>query len=139
VSTGWAAVFAADRYWRRRWGVRGPGAAAGRAASAHFRRRIRFFRTVPAPLWEELISTAEECRGAGGPIQYLGLQDPDYVDRLTASFSWDLSGPQVFERLMRVRHLLGRPVATCADPEFTSAENPVAELLTRVPADPAPR
>lgn len=52
---------------------------------------------------------AGEVRAAGGLRRYLGLEDPDYVHRLTASFPWDRDGPTVLEELVEDRHRRGRP------------------------------
>jgi hypothetical protein len=128
VGPVWGALFGSERYWRRRWQVRGPGSRAARFASTHFRRRLQFFRSLPPSVWESAIGAAEECRAAGGPIRYLGFDDLEYFDRLTASFAWDVSGPRVFERLMRCRHAGGRPISSCSSSEFQSASTPVADL-----------
>jgi len=54
-------------------------------------------------------AAARGIRESGGIFPYLGFADPTYVERLTDSFNWELSGAEVYKRLLRYRLRHGRP------------------------------
>ncbi len=89
---------------------KGPRAAA-------FNRRYalgkwHFFQGLPEPERRRTAVIAEEIRRSGGLPGYLGLTEPGYLERLTASFRWDRSGLDVYRELIEYRHEHGRPMAT---------------------------
>ena len=51
------------------------------------------------------------ARRNGGLIRYLGFDDPEYVQRLTSSFTWDLDGLAVLHTLLQIRFEQGSPMS----------------------------
>ncbi len=72
----------------------------------------RFFRTLPYSEQAQVTAIAEEVRRSGGLLEYLDILRPGYLEQLTASFSWDRSGLEVFRELLSYRHEHGRPMRT---------------------------
>jgi hypothetical protein len=81
---------------------------------AYDRARWAYSRSLDPIVRERRLQIHREMREAGGMTKYLGLDDSEYVDRLTASFGWDHDWRWVFETLIRYRHERGRPLESFA-------------------------
>jgi glycosyltransferase involved in cell wall biosynthesis len=66
--------------------------------------RDKFFRSLSSSEREVRLAIAKEVEASGGPTSYLGLGDVQYVEELSSTFDWKLSGVQVYEQLLRYKH-----------------------------------
>lgn len=81
--------------------------------AASFNRRyslgkLRFLHSLPKSERDHLLALARDVQASGGLFEYLGLGDPSYLEKLTASFRWDLPGIEVYRRLLDYRFTHGR-------------------------------
>src|SRR5712691_2166758 len=82
--------------------------------AASFNRRyslgkFRFLHSLREAERDRLLAIARDLQACGGLFEYLGLRDPSYLEKLTASFNWDLRGIEVYRRLLDYRFTHGRP------------------------------
>ena len=87
----------------------GRGLRAARFNRRYSLAKAAFFQGLPAADQAQVAAIAAEIQAAGGLFPYLGLADPTYVERLTATFGWDRTGLTVYEELLRHRHARGAP------------------------------
>lgn len=71
--------------------------------------RLRWTRGFSPVQQQWLQEVAREVVAEGGLLRYLNLSDPDYLDRLTAGFHWDLGPREVLLRLIQARSARGTP------------------------------
>ena len=76
---------------------------------------LAYVQTLPPGERERRFSIAADIRRAGGIGPYLGLDDPSYVETLTRTFSWDLSGPELLGKLLAFRYQHQRAARSCAE------------------------
>jgi hypothetical protein len=104
--------------------VEGRSVRWGRFLRDYERRKASEWARLPDEEKARWRVIAHEVRIAGGLREYLGLDDPAYVEQLTRGFGWDRGGPEVLRELVDHRHRRGerRPAgpwepATAAPPE----------------------
>ncbi len=71
--------------------------------------KASFLLSLPEAERVRVAEIARDLQRAGGLFPFLDFANPEYVDRLTASFAWDRSGLEVYEDLLAYRHEQGRP------------------------------
>jgi len=85
----------------------------GRKAASFGRRyslaKWEFFCTLPDLERRHFLAIARDVQLSGGVFEYLGLTDPAYLEKLTASFDWNLRGIDVYRRLLDYRYRVGSP------------------------------
>jgi hypothetical protein len=69
----------------------------------------QFLCALPEPDRRRLAEIADDLEKSGGLFDYLGLNDPAYVERLTASFQWNLRGIDVYRNILDYRFRVGKP------------------------------
>ena len=104
----------------------GRGLRAARFNRRYALAKAAFLEGLPEEDRRRVAAIAAEIQCAGGLFPYLGLADPSYVERLTATFAWDRPGLAVYEELLRVRHERGVP-ADRIGAASSVADNPSAE------------
>ncbi len=72
-------------------------------------RKWRFLQELPDPDRIFLWAVAKDVQRSGGLFAYLGIDNPAYVEELTASFRWNLRGIDIYRNLLRYRYKHGRP------------------------------
>lgn len=87
----------------------GRGLRVARFNRRYSRAKDAFFRGLPRADQARISEVAREIQRAGGLFPYLNLADPSYVESLTATFTWDRPGLEVYEDLLRYRHARGVP------------------------------
>ena len=78
--------------------------------------RAKAWARMPPEERGECLAIFDELRRGGGPVPYLGFEEPAYVERLTQTFAWDRSGSEVLGDLLRFRHRAGRPRRDFGEP-----------------------
>ncbi len=76
---------------------------------------LAYVQSLPPGERERRFSIAADIRRAGGIGPYLGLDVPSYVETLTQSFPWDLSGPELLGKLLAFRYQHQRIARSCAE------------------------
>jgi hypothetical protein len=72
------------------------------------RRRIKAWNAVSPEEKRWITETARQVKSAGGLVQFLGLDDAKYVERLSELLDSTLDGPDLLKFLLEIRSASGR-------------------------------
>lgn len=96
------------------WLLRRLGGSGSAASSSYFveyvRARYQHFVGLSRSLRHTAVEVSRELHRRGGVTAYLGLDDPEYVDRLSAKFPWGSAPSQPLVQLLLYRFRTGAPL-----------------------------